>query len=461
MTCERSLPSASEGTLSVSHSSASDNSFYEISAFEQSESDVLTESHGGKDVRTVEKTDSNEARSACNTIRDSIKVAESVAGDERTGIEGATISFTPGPPQSLSLTTLHLDIKSVSSQQTAKLDTSDKIMAFENNDAEEKANSHSDAAGNDNMMEGSPNKRGNDLAAMLADSSPYVDNINISKLSTKTESSLQSFNTKIPQEKKPETIKFPAGTSVTNGYTRTKGDAMDSVKRTDKTPGSKANKVSGTIISCVLATAVAVSCMCGVAQHTATQMKALQEQLSDEIEQISIKQTESLNEKLNELLGSAPTQKIQREECKDAHLDFQANFKRDEIIPKELWSPCVTNEVAEYFGYENRDAYGAGYCRDNGYEGASPQGRPYGHRDCGRGSGWYEFRCTNTSSEDVNGFLWTPCYRDEDGKAMGLGNRRAAGEAWCELYGSYSVYVETRDCGNYYQQYKCSKKKSA
>lgn len=130
---------------------------------------------------------------------------------------------------------------------------------------------------------------------------------------------------------------------------------------------------------------------------------------------------------------------------------------KSQVKMMELWTNCTTDEVAKYFGYENRDAHGAGWCRDQGYEGASPQEEPYGQRRCVDGRPWYQFRCANTSLDENDG-LWTPCYRDEDAKALGNFDRDDAGTAWCAGRGLELGFSKDRDCGNGYYQFKCHQK---
>ena len=112
----------------------------------------------------------------------------------------------------------------------------------------------------------------------------------------------------------------------------------------------------------------------------------------------------------------------------------------------EGYSPCYKNSDA-VSPYENRDAVGAGFCRNNvfrNYEGVEPEGQV----DCG--SSAYKFRCKDTSGSE-----WSPCYRDEDAQAMGLANRDAAGDKLCRDHG-YDGTDSSKDCGNWYYQFHCT-----
>eukprot|EP00957_Ditylum_brightwellii_P096732 7367198-Ditylum_brightwellii.AAC.1 len=97
-------------------------------------------------------------------------------------------------------------------------------------------------------------------------------------------------------------------------------------------------------------------------------------------------------------------------------------------------------------GYKNRDAMAAAKCHADGVDGVAFNS--YKHCGCGGG---YSFTCENTSNEP-----WTPCYRDEDGAAMGVGNRDDAGRAWCKRHG-YHTWRDYQDCGNWYFRFKCIK----
>ena len=89
-----------------------------------------------------------------------------------------------------------------------------------------------------------------------------------------------------------------------------------------------------------------------------------------------------------------------------------------------LWSPCYSNTWTM-----NRDAQGARWCRDQGYDGVDP----WGYSACV----WpisYKFKCANTHSID-----WSPCYCNQDARLMGLGNRDGAGLKWCKNQGYTGV----------------------
>jgi hypothetical protein len=108
----------------------------------------------------------------------------------------------------------------------------------------------------------------------------------------------------------------------------------------------------------------------------------------------------------------------------------------------EVWSPCYTNDIL--WGM-NRDAKGAQWCRGQGFDGVDP----WGYSACV----WpisYKFKCAITHSRD-----WSPCYRDEDARAMGYKNRDDAGLKWCNSI-NYNSVVDHRDCGNWYFTFRCT-----
>jgi hypothetical protein len=115
------------------------------------------------------------------------------------------------------------------------------------------------------------------------------------------------------------------------------------------------------------------------------------------------------------------------------------------------WSPCISEDDARATGYQNRDAAGAGFCRNNPfrvYQGADPNK----YENCGGGR--YKFKCADTSVRQSDGDLWTPCYRNEDAAALGKASREEQGLKWCQD-AKYSQVGASRDCGNWYFQFRC------
>jgi hypothetical protein len=115
------------------------------------------------------------------------------------------------------------------------------------------------------------------------------------------------------------------------------------------------------------------------------------------------------------------------------------------------WSPCFSDDDARATGYQNRDAAGAGFCRNNpwrAYEGVAPNKFEW----CSIGK--YRFKCADTSYRQSDGDYWSPCYRNEDAVALGKASRDAQGLQWC-LDAKYSRVGTSRDCGNWYIQFRC------
>ena len=97
----------------------------------------------------------------------------------------------------------------------------------------------------------------------------------------------------------------------------------------------------------------------------------------------------------------------------------------------------------------NRDAQGAQWCRNQGYDGVDPNGWKYCYIDM-LFRKYYKFKCATTHSID-----WSPCYRDEDAYAMGYKNRDEAGLKWCQRQGFDST-DNWQYCGNWYYKFHCT-----
>jgi hypothetical protein len=145
------------------------------------------------------------------------------------------------------------------------------------------------------------------------------------------------------------------------------------------------------------------------------------------------------------------------------------------------WSPCYYTtgipyqpdrpkwDISEYEGvaYSTRltpyrNAAAASYCRHSGRVfpqlGAFEGVLPYQYRRCDDLENGlapiqrYSFLCGVTSSPG-----WSPCYRDEDAEAMGLGNSRDdAARQWCVSKGYSGLSGEWRDCGDWYFSLRCA-----
>jgi hypothetical protein len=107
----------------------------------------------------------------------------------------------------------------------------------------------------------------------------------------------------------------------------------------------------------------------------------------------------------------------------------------------EIWSPCYADDIFVPWWGMNRDAKGAQWCRDRGFDGVDPNG----NSDCyWVGYYYYKFKCAHTHSRD-----WSPCYRNEDGYAMGLKDKETAALKWCESI-NYNSVGDNKNCGNWY-----------
>ena len=105
-----------------------------------------------------------------------------------------------------------------------------------------------------------------------------------------------------------------------------------------------------------------------------------------------------------------------------------------------LWSPCYSDTSTM-----NRDAQGARWCRNQGYDGVDPNGYVYCYLSLGYY--YYKFKCAHTHSIDKS-----PCYRDEDAYKMGYKNSDDAGLHWCWGKG-YDITDAYQYCGNSYYKF--------
>jgi len=115
---------------------------------------------------------------------------------------------------------------------------------------------------------------------------------------------------------------------------------------------------------------------------------------------------------------------------------------------EEVWSDCLYSDIFSW-GL-SRDAKGAQWCRDQGFDGVDPNGYVYCYLSWGYY--YYKFKCAHTHSIDKS-----PCYRDEDGKAMGLVDGAGAGLKWCNNIGYNSIDTKNLiTCDNKYFSYQCT-----